>query len=1153
VTAEATVLSDRFTADSGEYFFTGVQALVRMLLDSRRRDRAAGLRTAAFVSGYPGSPLGGLDRELDRQRALLDGLDMVHRRGVNEDLAATAVMGSQFASTFPQARVDGVLGIWYGKAPGLDRSVDALRHAVYGGASAVGGALLLVGDDPASSSSTLPSSSERLLAELGVPVLFPGNIQQVLDYGAHAIELSRRSGLWAAMKMVTPVADGTGTGHVGWERLAFTPSARTPADRVDSRQLVPPLSSEMEGRLLSWLDAARDYGVANRLNAPVTDPADAWLSIIAGGHTYQAVVEALGVLGFSLADLGRHGVRLVHLGLIHPLDPASIRAWAHGVEQVFVVEEKRPFVEVAVREALYGTPGAPAIVGKRSKSGQLLVPGHGVLDGRSLVEPLREVLLERISAELMRPPAPTRRPGLVLLPAESRTAFFCSGCPHPVGLRVPEGTTVGAGIGCHSMARSLPTERVGEIATVTHMGGEGAQWVGIEPFIQPTPFVQNLGDGTLMHSGYLAIRFAVASGAHLTYKVLYNSAVAMTGGQDPVGMLSVPDLCRALLAEGVTAVAVTTSDRRRYRRRDLPHSVRAYRRDDIIEAQRRLVALPGVTVLIHDQECAAELRRHRKAGRAPVPDARLVINERVCEGCGDCGAKSACLSLQPVVTEFGRKTAINQESCNIDRACLAGDCPSFAEVRPARRGKGRAPRVVPQPPDIPREPVRTSASPVVTIRMPGIGGTGVVTAAQLLGVAAGLDGKHAAGSDQTGISQKAGPVVSEVRISDDAATGPLSSSEVDVLLVLDLLVALAPGNLSGVDPKRTAVVGSSSRTPTGAMVTDIGFAYPDIDAMVAEIDHCCRRGHAFWVDANAATQVLLGTPVAANIFMLGVAFQRGVLPLTPGAIEQAIVANGAMVELNLAAFRWGRYAVAEADDFAASLAGARPSPRPLPAATGAAVVEAAFSADVDRLVRLRASDLIDFQGKSLAHAYVSAVQASWSAEREAAPGSDIYTRTVAHHLHRVMAYKDEYEVARLLAAPDAAAGAEAVGGPGARVSWMLHPPVLRAIGRSDKVRFGAWARPVMWGLRHGRLLRGTALDPFGHTAVRAAERRLVADYLELCAHLNAEVAQIGPADAARIAALVDVVRGYEDVKLRNLERYHAQLREQLGERELLRT
>jgi indolepyruvate ferredoxin oxidoreductase len=598
---------------------------------------------------------------------------------------------------------------------------------------------------------------------------------------------------------------------------------------------------------------------------------------------------------------------------------------------------------------------------------------------------------------------------------------------------------------------------------------------------------------------------------------------------------------------------VTTSDLSRYGRRDLPRSVRLYHRDDIVDAQQRLAALPGVTVLIHDQECAAELRRHRKAGRAPVPERRLVINERVCEGCGDCGAQSACLSLQPVATEFGRKTAINQDSCNIDRSCLAGDCPSFAEVRPARGSRVRARRAIPQPPEVPREPVRADEPAAVTIRMPGIGGTGVVTAAQLLGVAAGFDGKHSVGSDQTGISQKAGPVVSEVRISGDAAAQPPSSAEVDVLLVLDLLVALAPANLAGLDPKRTVVVGSSSRSPTGAMVTDIDLAYPDVNAMAAEIGRRCRRGHAFWVDAGAATQELLGSAVSANIFMLGVAFQRGVLPLSSGAIEQAIAVNGAMVELNLAAFRWGRYAVAEPDDFAARLAETRPRPRSLPASLEAAVAAAVFTPEVDRLTRVRAADLIGFQGKSLAHAYVSAVQASWAAEQSAAPGSDVYTQTVAHQLHRVMAYKDEYEVARLLAQPEAVASAEVVGGPGARVSWMLHPPVLRAMGRRHKLRFGSWSRPMMWGLRYGRFLRGTPLDPFGHTGVRAAERRLVTDYVELCAHLNADIARVGPEEAARVAALVDVVRGYEHVKLRNLERYYAQLREQIGDKEAVRT
>src|SRR6185437_14439522 len=496
-------LADRFEADQGEFFYSGMQALVRMVLDRRRRDAAAGLHTAAFISGYPGSPLGGFDRELERQRTFLDRWGVVHRPGLNEDLAVTAVMGSQLATTCSDATADGVLGVWYGKAPGLDRSMDALRHAVFAGASALGGALVLVGDDPASKSSTLPSASERILAEVHVPVFAPGTIQEVLDYGVHAVELSRRSGLWAALKMVTPVADGTGTALVGLDRPVLQPSTLIAADRVSSAGITPPGSLTVERQLEERLEAARDYAAANGVNQGVVDPPNPWLTIVAGGYTFHQTVEALANLGLTLRDLADYGVRLVNLGLLYPLVPAEVARWAAGSAELLVVEEKRSFVELMVKDILYPLADRPAVLGK-TEAGQPLVPSGGLLTADRLAEPLRRVLAHRLPEEALR--AIPRRESIaaLLAPQETRTAFFCSGCPHPTGLKAPEEFTIGAGIGCHNLVKMLPAKRVGEVTTLTQMGGEGAQWAGIEPFLPPRPFVQNLGDGTFMHSGSLA-------------------------------------------------------------------------------------------------------------------------------------------------------------------------------------------------------------------------------------------------------------------------------------------------------------------------------------------------------------------------------------------------------------------------------------------------------------------------------------------------------------------------------------------------------------------------------------------------------------------------------------------------------------------------
>ena len=1152
-------LADRFEAEQGEFFFSGMQALVRVLLDRRRRDAAAGLNTAAFVSGYPGSPLGGLDRELERQRTFLDRWGVVHRPGLNEDLAVTAVMGSQLATTVPDARVDGVLGVWYGKAPGLDRSMDALRHAVYAGASPLGGALVLVGDDPASKSSTLPSASERILAEVSVPVLAPGTIQEVLDYGVHAVELSRRSGLWAALKMVTPVADGTGTALVGLDRPTVVPSTLIAADRVSSSGITPPGSLAVERQLDDRLDAARDYAVANGVNRIVVDPPNPWLTIVAGGHPFHQTVEALANLGLTLRDLADYGVRLVNLGLVYPLVPAEVARWAAGSAELLVVEEKRSFVEQMIKDILYAQADRPAVLGK-TDSGQPLVPGGGLLTADRLVEPLRRVLAHRLPADALRPA--TRRETILpmLAPQESRTAFFCSGCPHPTGLKAPEEFTIGAGIGCHNLVKMLPSSRVGDVVTLTQMGGEGAQWAGIEPFIPPRPFVQNIGDGTFMHSGSLAVRFAVASGLHMTYKILFNSAIAMTGGQNPVGERAVPDLCRLLLAEGVTAVTVTTDDPGRYRHVTMPKGAKVLDRSEVVDAQRELAALPGVTVLIHDQPCAAELRRLRKTGKASTPGHRLVINQAVCEGCGDCGAKSACLSLQPVMTDLCRKTAIQQTSCNLDFSCLAGDCPSFMEVRPPRRtGKGagrqggtRRRRTVPEVPVALPDPSPIVDPTDVRIRMPGIGGTGVVTVAQILGVAAGLDGKDVAGVDQTGVSQKAGPVVSEVHITDpglgsaDAEPTKAKPTKVDVMVALDLIVALAPAHLDGLSPEATVVIGSTSPTSTGSMVMDSRQPYPDTAAMQAALEARARPGTARWVDGAAVTQALFGDSTTANVFVLGAAYQHGAIPVAAAAIERAIELNGAAVEVNLAAFRWGRCAVAAPDQLVARLGTADPAAA-LPADLAADLAALRLPEATDRLVARRAADLVGYQGRSIVRRFLGTVATAWAAEQAAAPASVAFTEAVARQLYRVTAYKDEYEVARLLTGPEATAQAEAVGGPGARVTWMLHPPALRALGRKNKMGFAPWTRPAMAALRHGRFLRGTALDPFGRAEVRREERQLAADVDALCRSLADRLDEVGAAEAARIVSLAEQVRGYEHVKLGNLTRYRAELAEALGE------
>ena len=1149
-------LTAKYRLDEGEFFFSGVQALVRVPLEQLRADRAAGHRVAGFVSGYQGSPLGGFDRELATIADLLRTVDLVHTPGINEELAATSVMGSQIAATFPTARFEGVLGVWYGKAPGLDRAGDAIRHANYAGTSALGGVLALTGDDPACKSSTLPSSSEAGLADLHLPVLVPGNVREILDFGRHAVALSRSCGLWAGFKIVTAVADGTGTCEVDPTRIAPV------IPRLDYRGA--PYRARVEGNFVAAstdiereiyearLPLARLYAAANpALNQVTIDPDDAWLGIVASGRTYYEVVEALGALGLREADLRRRGVRLLRLGMIHPLDPAVVRRFARGLEEIVVVEEKRPYLETAMRDVLYGTTDQPRVVGKFDPDGCPLVAHHGQLDADALAVPLRARLGRRIDLAAMAPVAPEPRQ---LIPVgASRTPFFCSGCPHNTSTQVPDGALVGAGIGCHGMTTLMDPARVGHITGMTQMGGEGAQWIGIEPFVGATHLIQNLGDGTFFHSGSLAVRAAIAAGSNITYKILYNGAVAMTGGQDAAGAIAVPELAASLLVQGVRRVIVTTDETDRYRGVRLHAGAEVWPRHRIIEAQETLAKVPGVTVLIHDQQCAAEKRRNRKRGNVVEPAMRIVINERVCEGCGDCGSTSNCLSVQPVETEFGRKTRIDQSSCNKDYSCLQGDCPSFLTVLPvdrkraavdpakARRDGGGRRRPALAASEL-REPAPIDATRDVTVRMPGIGGTGVVTVNQILGTAAMLDGRFVAGLDQTGLSQKAGPVVSDLRISRTPLTGAskVVAGEVDTYLVFDLLVGLAPANLAGATAGRTVAVVSTSRTPTGKMVTDPHASFPDVGPLLAELDAATAGERNAHVDAAAVAAGLFGETTTANVLLLGVAYQLGCLPIAAGAVEQAIELNGAAVEANTLAFRWGRMWVQDRNRVEAAMAVTdlgvdAPGPRDV------RLIGDLDQGELGRLLRLRVPDLVAYQHRAYAERYLDAVRRVARAEASAVPGATVLTETVARNLHKLMAYKDEYEVARLhRLASERARVTNDVGGD-VRISFNLHPPTLRAAGLKRKLRLGPWFAPALGALARGKRLRGGPFDPFGRAEVRRVERALIDEYVATVDALLPRLTPANHADAVALAALPDLVRGYEHIKLANVARYRSEL------------
>ncbi|MCB9724190.1 MAG: indolepyruvate ferredoxin oxidoreductase family protein [Spirochaetaceae bacterium] len=1190
-------LEDRYLADEGTVFLTGIQALARLPLEQLRADRRGGLRTAAFVSGYPGSPLGGYDGAIAAAARLAPELPIVCRPAMNEEYGASAVMGSQLAAAQPDCRYDGIVGLWYGKAPGVDRASDALRHAVYAGTSMYGGAVAIVGDDPAAKSSTVPSSSAGVLSDMHVPLFYPGDPAEALDLGRHAIALSRATGLWTALKIVADVADATASVSLHPERITpIVPivDGRPYAHHADGN-LLTPRTIEVEREIYEVrYQLAREYAAVNRLNQVTVDPPDAWIGLVSSGITYREVREALARLGLASDEaIAGCGIRMLKMNLPMPFEPGTVRRFAKGLEEVFVVEEKRPGLESLVKDALYGVSERPRVVGKQDEAGEKLVPGYGALDADALVPLLRRRLARRVGDRLA-PPRPRESAGFATL-AVARTPFFCSGCPHNRSTQAPHGSLVGAGIGCHTMALLMDPERVGDIGGLGCMGNEGVQWIGMSPFVERPHFFQNLGDGTFFHSGQLAIQASIAAGVNVTYKLLYNGAVAMTGGQHPEGQLPVPAIVRSLLAEGVAEVLVTTDDVARYHDVVLPPGVEVWPRERLLEAQERLAKVRGTTVLIHDQACAAELRRARKRGKLPTPPQRVVINHRLCEGCGDCGQVSNCLSVEPFETPFGRKTRIDQTTCNLDYSCLEGDCPSFMTVtlRPpgrlarwlgrgedegkARSGRGlRASRALPPPhvtPDPPEDlpaPRRIVPDDEYAMRITGIGGTGVVTVAQVIGTAAMLDGYFVRGLDQIGLSQKAGPVVSDLRLSRSrpTATNRLGEGQADLLLAFDQLVAASEKGLLVTDRDRTTVVGSTSPTPTGDMITHPEIALPSPDRLAKRLADATRSQAQFWADAEATTEDLFGDATTANIFVVGMALQAGCLPVSPERLEEAIRLNGVAIEANVAAFRWGRAQVADPEAVAAARRRATRAVAeeagiveegPAPAAQVAAArrptegarLTTALAARVaalgvagreqqDELARY-ASELVAWGGEGEARRWLAVLERVRDAEEAARSGSRRLVMTVGAQLFKLMAYKDEYEVARLMLDADGLEPARELAGRRGRIAWKLHPPILRALGLRRKIGVPFGARPLVRLLARLRFLRGSVLDPFGYAEVRRVERALPGEYEAALDRVLPRLSADRLDEAIALAALPDGVRGYEDLKLERAAHFRTEL------------
>ena len=1124
-------LDDKYNLHQTQLFVTGYQALIRLCLMQKERDRRAGLNTAGFVTGYRGSPLGGLDQQFMRAKSPLERADIRFQPGLNEDLAATAVWGSQQAELRGEGRFDGVFSIWYGKGPGVDRSGDAFRHANLAGTAKRGGVLALMGDDHTAESSTTAHQSEFHFVDVMIPILNPAGVQEIIDYGLYGFAMSRFCGSWVALKCMHETVESTGVVDASLERvnIVIPSDFNFPPGGLNIRLIDTILGQEarlQEGKR----DAMLSFVRANKLNQTIiSGGSKPKIGVITVGKSYLDVRQALDELGLDEVACNALGLKIYKVGCPWPLSRADLMEFAAGLDLIMVVEEKRSLIEVQVREELYGTANQPVCIGKKDEAGNWLFPVKGALDPNEIAIALGERLLKRGA-----PDALGRRVGqlkdLQAALAQTteiavRTPYFCSGCPHNTSTVVPDGMRAYAGIGCHFMAQWMDRNTLG----FTQMGGEGANWIGEAPFSTRPHVFQNIGDGTYNHSGYLAIRAAAASGVNITYKILFNDAVAMTGGQPNDGGLSVPQIAHQVVAEGAKRVVIVTDEVGKYPSRDIfPAGTTIAHRDDLQRIQTELAAVSGLTVLIYDQTCAAEKRRRRKRGLYPDPDKRVVINPLVCEGCGDCGVQSNCVSVQPLETEFGRKRRIDQSSCNKDFSCLKGFCPSFVTVHGAQLRKPKAIAEEATSPPLP-EPNLPAVGANYRVIVTGIGGTGVVTIGAVLGMAAHLEGKGCGIIDMAGLAQKGGAVFSYLRIAErpeDIHAIRIAAGGADLVLGGDLVVAVSKKVLSAVKTGQTRVVANLAEVLPGDFTHNADFSLP-AERMKAALGAAAGAGRAHFVDATSLATALMGNAVAANIFLVGYAYQLGALPLSAQAIETAIALNGEAVAMNQAAFRWGRRA---ALDLAGVEALARPvGQRPAPET----------AASLDDILARRVAFLTAYQNAAYAARYRVWVERARAAETALAPGKTGFAEAVAHYLFKLMAYKDEYEVARLYTdGAFLAQVANEVAGEHLRFEFHLAPPLLArrdpSTGQPKKMAFGGWIYPLFRVLAGFKFLRGTPFDPFGRSAERRVERRLIAEYEAMLSELMARLSADNHPLAVSLAAIPEKIRGFGHVKARHL-------------------
>ncbi|MGO4707396.1 indolepyruvate ferredoxin oxidoreductase family protein [Microvirga sp. 2MCAF38] len=1134
-------LDDKYDLTKDRVFVTGTQAIVRLLLMQRERDRLAGLNTAGFVSGYRGSPIAGLDLNLWRAKHWLKDEQIVFQPGLNEELAATAVWGTQQAELHGDGKYDGVFGMWYGKGPGVDRSGDVFRHANMAGTSQHGGVLALMGDDHTAESSTVAHQSEFHFLDVMIPILNPAGVQEILDYGLYGYAMSRFCGTWVAFKCVKENIESTASvdGSLDRVKIIMPDDFIMPPGGLNIRNHDGVL--EQEARLQDYKrDAMMAFVRANNLNRIILSGGRTpKIGVITVGKSYLDVRQAMDELGLDEVKANDMGLRLYKVACPWPISQRELLAFAEGLDMIIVVEEKRSLIEVQVREELYGSANQPVCIGKKDESGNWLFPVKGALDPNDIAIVIGERLLKYHRNDDLAGRVARLKEAQAVLAATTdiatRTPHFCSGCPHNTSTKVPEGMRAYAGIGCHYMVQWMDRATEG----FTQMGGEGANWVGEAPFSKRDHVFQNLGDGTYNHSGVLALRWAVDTKTNMTYKILFNDAVAMTGGQPHEGGLTVDMIARQVRDEGVERIALVTDEPDKYPKTiQWPSGMTIHHRDDLDAVQRELATIPGVTVMIYDQTCAAEKRRRRKRGAYPDPDKRVIINDLVCEACGDCSVQSNCVAVQPVETEFGRKRQIDQSNCNKDFSCVNGFCPSFVTVHGAKMKKalpatGVTDGINLRPlPDPVLPPIDLTFNVIVT----GIGGTGVVTIGAILGMAAHLEGKGLGMIDMAGLAQKGGAVYSHVRLAnhqDDIHAIRVAAGAAHLVLGCDLVVTGTKKVLASVQKGQTALVVNTAEVMPGEFTRNADFSLP-AERLKRAIATSAGPDDVAFVDATAIATKILGNAIAANMFMLGYAYQTGHVPLTAASIEKAIELNGEAVKMNLAAFNWGRRAAAEPEIVAQIMTDLK-----------APTDELTVSSTLDEAIERRVSFLESYQSRSYGRRYRKAVERVRAAETAMLVSSTALTDAVARSLFKLMAYKDEYEVARLYTDGHfERLVSSTFEGDNLRYEFHLAPPVFTrkdpVTGVPRKMSFGPRMMTAFKILARFKILRGTPLDVFGYTHERRTERQLIGDFEALIDDLVAHLTPEKHALAIEIANIPQKIRGYGHIKERNLKNAKAE-------------